>query len=72
MLIKVDGPETSDANRTIGRCCERNRWPQASVSVGVVVGNTILSKSAGPVPTPQTNFVPPASIPPKRMPLKLV
>ena len=39
----------------------------ASVASGEVVGNCIVFKSAGPVPTPQTNFVPPASIEPNML-----
>src|SRR6478752_2384512 len=36
----------------------------ASVASGAVVGNCIVFRSVGPVPTPQTNLVPPASIEP--------
>src|SRR5690348_12442557 len=39
---------------------------RASVSPGVVVGNDTVSKSSGPLPTPQTNLVPPASTAPYR------
>jgi hypothetical protein len=31
-----------------------------------VVGKDVTSRLSGPVPMPQTNFVPPASIPPNR------
>ena len=44
-------------------------WPsqaivRASVSAGEVVGICVLTMSSGPVPAPQTNLVPPASIAP--------
>src|ERR1700730_14661498 len=42
----------------------RNRIALAIVAPGDMVGNCIVLRSAGPVPTPQTNLVPPASIAP--------
>lgn len=39
-------------------------WPR--VSSGVVVGNSAISASSGPLPAAHTNFDPPASIPPRR------
>jgi hypothetical protein len=45
----------------------------SSVSSGVVVGNRISPWiSSGPVPTAQTNLVPPPSIPPKRSSILLL
>src|SRR5271165_2245195 len=46
--------------------CSRNQLTALSmVASGEVVGNWVVRRSSGPVPMPQTNLVPPASMPPK-------
>src|SRR5436853_4872466 len=53
---------------TASGCCLKKAIARPSVSAGVVVANCVLARrSAGPVPTAQINFVPPASIPPHRL-----
>jgi hypothetical protein len=42
----------------------KNLMTSLSVFSGVVVSMRLMTKSSGPVPTAQMNFVPPASIPP--------
>src|ERR1700739_949615 len=48
-------------------CSRRNRMTFGIVAAGVEVGKGESCKSSGPVPKPQTNFVPPASMHPKRL-----
>jgi hypothetical protein len=53
---------------TISGCCLKKAIACAIVSAGVVVGKLVRTRrSPGPVPTAQTNLVPPASMPPKRV-----
>jgi hypothetical protein len=45
---------------------------RSNVSSGEVVGKIVFRKSWGPDPMPQTNFVPPASMPPNgRIPFSI-
>ncbi len=45
----------------------KNRTTEARVISGVEVGNCAVLRSSGPVPIPQTNLVPPASIAPNML-----
>ena len=70
-ILYVDA-EASGANDGTGPiatggsgCSRKKATASASVSSGVRVGKRVRARtSSGPVPRAQTNFVPPASMPP--------
>ena len=64
--IRIDRSERSDSNGR-HRLAGRKKWAtRAMVSSGVVVGNSEIWASSGPLPVAHRNFDPPASMPPKR------
>src|SRR2546430_2326250 len=50
-------------------CSRKKSIALAVVARGDVVGNSVSFRSSGPVPTAQTNFVPPASMAPNTVDL---
>src|SRR2546423_11669336 len=63
------GPKLATPSAAIGGWRSKNATAQASVSARVVVATLVSASTSRPVPTAQTNFVPPASRPPTSRPV---
>ena len=64
--IRIDGAEGSDSDGRHRLASSKELDTCAIVSSGVVVGNSAIWVSSGPLPVAHRNFDPPASIPPTR------
>src|ERR1700752_3321564 len=58
------GPNEAMPKASIGSCWRKKRMTSAIVELGDAVGTCPIFRFSGPVPTPQMNLVPPASIAP--------